>query len=73
MMMWNYSTTFISHEDYKRSSYPKKCLAGFFAGYGSALLLLRYQYNINAEVFYKRLFLTPLTPILAILPFMAIY
>ena len=73
MMMWNYSTAFISNEDYKRASFPKKCISGFFLCYAGALVFLKMQYNRNAEVFFKRFFFTKLSPVIAIVPLIAIY
>ena len=72
-MMWNYSTLLISHEDRKRAAKPKKYLAGFFAAYGSVLLFLKLRHDRNKEVFYKRYLFTVLTPVLAIMPLVAIY
>ena len=43
LMMWNYSTGFISHDDYKRAARPKKCLAGFFLCYAGTVAALRFQ------------------------------
>ena len=42
MMVKNYSTSFISQEDYKKSSFPKKCLTGFLLCYAGFVLHMRY-------------------------------
>ena len=72
-MVWNYSTLFISEEDYKRASFPKKCLLGFAVCYVGVAGVIKLQHAKNPEVFYKRILFTPLTPIMAIAPLFAIY
>ena len=73
MMVRNYSTAFISQEDYKKSSFPKKCLAGFMLGYAGFILHLRHIYKMNTEIFFKRYIASGAAPVIAVLPFLAIW
>ena len=43
MMMWSYSTLFITPEDQAAAARPKKGLFGFGAAYAVAIAYLKYQ------------------------------
>lgn len=59
---------FISKEDYKKMSKPKK-ISGLMAGiWGAGATGLSYLYQVNREIFFKRFLLTPFSVIFGITP-----
>ena len=71
-MQWNYSTLFISEQDYKLAAKPKKVLTAQLAVWGAGALSVNAIYMRNPEIFYKRFLLTVWCPIFAVLPLFAI-
>ena len=43
MMMWSYSTLFVTPEDQAAAARPKKGLFGFGLAYAGAIAYLKYQ------------------------------
>ncbi|TNV75640.1 hypothetical protein FGO68_gene8410 [Halteria grandinella] len=73
-ILWQFSFGYISEEDYKAISRPKK--VGFIAAsaWGVGFMGLNQMYSTNPERFYKKFLLTPLSFIyFAVLPLGGLY
>ena len=58
-MVWNYSRSFISEEDYYRMSRPKKFAFAFYALWGAAGFYFWNMKQANPETFYKKVVFSP--------------